>query len=84
MQGLIGGVLACGGLWGLNQAWSSGVAGFKPGTGISALVVPDGYLYGVMGLLLGVGMVAGAIGSAIGQRRGPFPSTDSSSHLPVK
>ena len=52
-----------------RQAWSNGVAGFKPGTGISALVVPDGYLYGVMGLLLGVGMVAGAIGSAIAASR---------------
>lgn len=69
LQGLIGGALACGGLWGLNQAWSSGVAGFKPGTGISALVVPDGYLYGVMGLLLGVGMLVGAIGSAIAASR---------------
>jgi cell division transport system permease protein len=69
LQGLIGGALASGGLWGLNQAWSSGVAGFKPGTGISALVVPDGYLYGVMGLLLGVGMVVGAIGSAIAASR---------------
>lgn len=69
LQGFIGGALASGGLWGLNQAWSSGVAGFKPGTGISALVVPDGYLYGVMGLLLGVGMIAGAIGSAIAASR---------------
>ena len=69
LQGFIGGAMACGGLWGLNQAWSSGVAGFKPGTGISALVVPDGYLYGVMGLLLGVGMIAGAIGSAIAASR---------------
>jgi cell division transport system permease protein len=69
LQGLIGGALASGGLWGLNQAWSSGVAGFKPGTGISALVVPDSYLYGVMGLVLAVGMVAGAVGSAIAASR---------------
>jgi cell division transport system permease protein len=69
LQGLVGGALASGGLWGLNRAWSSGVAGFKPGTGISALVVPDGYLYGVMGLLLAVGMIAGAIGSAIAASR---------------
>lgn len=69
LQGLIGAGLACGGLWGLNQAWSSGVAGFKPGTGISALVVPDSYLYSTMGILVAVGMAAGAIGSAIAASR---------------
>lgn len=35
LQGLLGGIVSCGGLWALNSAWSSGVAGFKPGTGIS-------------------------------------------------
>jgi cell division transport system permease protein len=69
LQGFIGGVLACAGLWGLNQAWSTGVAGFKPGTGISALVVPDGYVSNIMLLLLAIGMLAGAIGSGIAASR---------------
>jgi cell division transport system permease protein len=69
LQGFIGGVLSCFGLWGLNQAWSTGIAGFKPGTGISALVVPDGYVTNVMLILLVVGMLAGAIGSGIAASR---------------
>jgi cell division transport system permease protein len=69
LQGLIGGVLACGGLWVLNSAWSSGVAGFKPGTGISSLVVPDGYLNSTMLVVLAIGAAAGAVGSAIAASR---------------
>ncbi len=69
LQGLIGAVLSCGGLWVLNSAWTSGVAGFKPGTGISSLVVPSGYLSGVMIVILLIGALAGAIGSAIAASR---------------
>jgi len=69
LQGLIGAVVSCGGLWVLNSAWTSGVAGFKPGTGISSLVVPSGYLSGVMFVILMIGALAGAIGSAIAASR---------------
>jgi cell division transport system permease protein len=69
LQGLMGAVLSCGGLWVLNSAWTSGVAGFKPGTGISSLVVPSGYLSGVMIVILLIGALAGAIGSAIAASR---------------
>jgi cell division transport system permease protein len=69
LQGLIGAVMSCGGLWALNSAWSNGVAGFKPGTGISSLVVPSGYLSGVMVVILIIGALAGAIGSAIAASR---------------
>jgi cell division transport system permease protein len=69
LQGLIGAVVSCGGLWALNSAWSNGVAGFKPGTGISSLVVPSGYLSGVMVVILIIGALAGAIGSAIAASR---------------
>ncbi|MEI7971325.1 MAG: permease-like cell division protein FtsX [Actinomycetota bacterium] len=69
LQGLIGAVVSCGGLWVLNSAWTSGVAGFKPGTGISSLVVPSGYLSGVMFVILIIGALAGAIGSAIAASR---------------
>lgn len=69
LQGLIGAVAACGGLWVLNSAWTGGVAGFKPGTGISSLIVPSGYLSGVMVVILLIGALAGAIGSAIAASR---------------
>ena len=69
LQGLIGAVVSCGGLWALNSAWTNGVAGFKPGTGLSSLVVPSGYLSGVMVVILIIGALAGAIGSAIAASR---------------
>ncbi|MFM8626371.1 MAG: cell division protein FtsX [Actinomycetota bacterium] len=64
-QGLVGALVSCAGLWGLNQAWTSGVAGFKPGTGVSSLIVPDSYANGVMLALLVIGAVAGAVGSGV-------------------
>ena len=69
LQGLLGGIISCGGLWALNSAWSSGVASFKPGTGISSLIVPSSYLTSVMLILLGIGAVVGAVGSAIAATR---------------
>ena len=69
LQGFIGGVVSCGGLWLLNSAWTNGVTGFKPGTGISSLVVPDSYLTSVMFILLGIGAFVGAVGSAIAATR---------------
>lgn len=65
IQGLVGAIVSCGGLWALNSAWSSGVAGFKPGTGVSSLVVPGSYVNGVMIVLLIIGAVAGGVGSGV-------------------
>lgn len=65
IQGLVGAIVSCGGLWALNSAWTSGVAGFKPGTGVSSLVVPGSYVNGVMISLLVIGALAGAIGSGV-------------------
>lgn len=65
IQGLSGAIVSCLGLWGLNRAWTSGVAGFRPGTGVSSLVVPGSYVSGVMLMLLIVGAVAGGVGSGI-------------------
>ena len=65
IQGLLGAVVSCGGLWTLNKAWTSGVAGFKPGTGVSSLVVPGSYVNGVMIVLLVIGAVAGGVGSGV-------------------
>jgi cell division transport system permease protein len=69
LHGLLGGIASCGGLWVLNSAWTNGVAGFKPGTGISSLVVPSGYLTGVMLMILAIGALVGASGSAIAASR---------------
>lgn len=68
LQGLIGGVLACGGLWGLNSAWSGAVSDFND-TELAALVVSDGYVSGVMLVLLLIGALAGAVGSGIAASR---------------
>ena len=65
IQGLVGALVSCGGLWALNRAWTSGVAGFKAGTGVSSLVVPSGYVGGVMVALLIIGAVAGGVGSGV-------------------
>ena len=65
IQGLLGAIVSCGGLWTLNKAWTSGVAGFKPGTGVSSLVVPGSYVNGVMIVLLVIGAVAGGVGSGV-------------------
>ena len=67
-QGLIGGVLACGGLWGLNSAWSGAVDDFND-TELAALVVSDGYVSSVMLILLLIGALAGAVGSGIAASR---------------
>jgi cell division transport system permease protein len=65
IQGLLGAIVSCGGLWALNSAWTSGVAGFKPGTGVSSLIVPGSYVNGVMITLLVIGALAGGIGSGV-------------------
>jgi cell division transport system permease protein len=65
VQGLLGAVVSCGGLWVLNRAWQHGISGFKPGTGVSALVVPGGYVTGVMFALLAIGAIAGGVGSGV-------------------
>jgi len=68
LQGLIGGVLSCLGLWGLNSAWSGAVEDFND-TELAALVVSDGYVQFTMLVLLGIGALAGAIGSGIAASR---------------
>ncbi|MBU3689282.1 MAG: hypothetical protein B7C54_11160 [Acidimicrobiales bacterium mtb01] len=68
VQGLVGGVLSCLGLWGLNTAWTNAVTDFND-TELAALVVTDGYASWVMVLLLGIGALAGAVGSGIAASR---------------
>lgn len=68
LQGLIGGVLSCLGLWGLNSAWTGAVHDFND-TELAALVVTPGYLHWVMVVLLVIGAIAGAIGSGVAASR---------------
>lgn len=68
LQGMIGAVLACGGLWGLNSAWSGAVLDFDD-TELSALVVTGGFVRWIMLLILLIGAVAGAVGSGIAASR---------------
>jgi len=65
IQGLLGAIAACAGLWTLNSVWTSGLAGFKAGTGVSSLVVPGSYVTSVMISLLVIGAVAGGVGSGV-------------------
>ena len=69
IQGFIGGLAACGGLWLINNRWTAGVGDFPPDSGFAALVVTDGYDWRVMLIIVAIGMVAGAIGSGIAASR---------------
>jgi cell division transport system permease protein len=69
IQGLIGGVAASAALWAINNRWTAGVHDFPPNSGFAALVVNDGYVGWVTLIIIGIGMVAGAIGSGIAASR---------------
>ncbi len=69
IHGFIGGLAACGGLWVINNRWAAGVKDFPPNSGFAALVVESGFVFQSMGILLVIGMVAGAIGSGIAASR---------------
>ena len=69
LHGIIGGVLASGGIWAWNSQWTSGVGEFPEGSGFAALVVTDGYDKQVMLIMLIIGAAAGAIGSGIAASR---------------
>ena len=53
----------------INNRWTAGVTDFPPNSGFAALVVSDSFLTGRMLILLGIGMVAGAIGAGIAASR---------------
>ena len=69
IQGFIGGLAACGGLWLINNRWTAGVKDFPANSGFAALVVTDGYVLRSMFIILAIGMIAGAIGSGIAASR---------------
>ncbi len=69
IQGFIGGVGASLGLWLINDRWTAGVEGFPENSGFSALVVDGRYTFNVTLIIVGIGMVAGAVGSGIAASR---------------
>jgi cell division transport system permease protein len=69
IQGLIGAVVACGGLWFVNNRWTAGVATFPVDSGFSAMVVSGNRLSVVMLFILGIGALVGMIGSGIAASR---------------
>jgi cell division transport system permease protein len=69
IQGLIGSLAACGGLWLINNRWTAGVQDFPDNSGFAALVVGDAHVWRTMLILVVLGMLAGAIGSGIAASR---------------
>ena len=69
IQGVIGGLVACAGLWFVNNRWTAGVAAFPDDSGFEAMVVAGNQLTVVMLIILGIGAVVGMIGSGIAASR---------------
>ena len=69
LQGLAGGALASGFLWFVNRDWTAGVRAFPVDSGLAGFVVTDGYQFVVYAIMLGLGALVGAIGSATAASR---------------
>ena len=69
IQGMVGGALSCGFLYGFNRLWTNGVVQLEGDNGFAALVVPDGFLYSRMLMVLIGGMIAGAVSAGVAASR---------------
>ena len=69
IQGLVGSLVACGGLGIINNRWKAGVADFPANSGFQAMVVDGGFAFSRMVWLVAIGMLAGAIGAGIAASR---------------
>lgn len=69
IQGFIGGVGASVGLWLINNRWTNSVEGFPANSGFEALVAESSYVSWVTLVVIGIGMVAGAVGSGLAASR---------------
>jgi cell division transport system permease protein len=69
LQGLAGGALASVFLWFVNGDWTNGVRAFPVDSGLEGFVVADGYPLVVYGMMLALGALVGAIGSATAASR---------------
>lgn len=69
LQGVAGGALAGGFLLFANNDWTASVRAFPEKSGLKGFVVTDGYPWWVVLVLMTVGAVVGAIGSATAASR---------------
>jgi len=69
IQGLVGGIAAVGAMLFINSRWSSGVQDFPEQSGMTALVVVDGYQWTVAIVILVFGALLGMIFSGIAASR---------------
>ncbi len=69
IQGVLGGVVAVASMQFINWRWTDGVATFPDSSGMTALVVVDGYQWTVSFYILAFGALVGMIGSGIAASR---------------
>ncbi len=69
VQGLLGAIVACIGVWSLNEFWKSRVIDSLQVDQLKALVISNGELRFVFIVVLVVGVLAGSIGSGIAVTR---------------
>jgi cell division transport system permease protein len=69
IQGVLGALLAIAAMLGINWRWTEGVKGFPDSSGMTALVVVDGYQWWVALIILAFGAAVGMIGSGIAASR---------------
>jgi len=69
IQGVLGALLAIAAMLGINWRWTEGVKDFPDSSGMTALVVVDGYQWWVALFILAFGAAVGMIGSGIAASR---------------
>lgn len=69
IQGLLGSLVACAGLGLINNRWKAGLKDFPVDSGFAAMVVDGNFAVSRMIWLVGIGMLAGAIGAGIAASR---------------
>ena len=69
IQGVLGALLAILAMLGINWRWTEGVKDFPDSSGMTALVVVDGYQWWVALIILAFGAAVGMIGSGIAASR---------------
>jgi cell division transport system permease protein len=69
IQGLVGAVIAVAAMIGINSRWTSGVQDFPEQSGMTALVVVDGYQWTVAAIILVFGALLGMIFSGLAASR---------------
>jgi cell division transport system permease protein len=69
IHGLLGGIIAVASMQFINWRWTQGVRDFPESSGMTALVVVDGYQWTVAFFILAFGALVGMIGSGIAASR---------------